>query len=160
VHISDVNKIPLFLTFNPKKIVKKDLAIDSLARSNDIEIINETLYKLKKTLLTQQRSSANKTCDIDVSCHYEMIWAPDLSCRRNYAWLGCNENKSYRLKKIEFRRVSALHHKSATIPMPILNFNSIKSIAHNKYLGEIELNYDNESALSPTKIRRQFSMLY
>lgn len=163
--ISIVRSTPLFITVNDKKGVKAGLNIKKAARVDKVlKMIDDTLIDLRQSLLNGQRESQNKSSEMKVISHYEPItsaYTPSEGIMdTKLSKSNPSETKSYRLKKLEFRRDSSLKHTEATIPMPILSLSSVHKITNDQYLGEIEFLYNSKSDLSPVNARRQLTTLY
>lgn len=164
-NIDTASDIPIFITVNDKKGMKTGLEIKKAARvDKHIELIDDILSKLRKSLVSQQRNSQNKSSEITIISHYEPIiseFVPSEKIMGNQlSRLNTSETKSYRLKKLEFRRNSSLQHKNATVPMPILSLSSVHSIVYDQFLGETELQYNSDSDLSPVNVRLKLTTLY
>lgn len=166
-NIADVANTPMFIRVNDKKGVKKGVALKKLATvDKEMAVVNRTLAELKSTLERQERSSQNKSCVIEVVSHYEPIATLSDSSAitgNNDAKKGkmaAAENSAYRLKKLEFRRSGTMEHKTASIPLPILNFSTVHAITHEQLLGEIEFQYQSESDLTPVNTKRKMNILY
>lgn len=167
-NISSVEKTPMFITLDGKKKLKKVLSLKKMAMVDKrISLVNETIDHLRKTLLSQERDSQNKACVINVVSHYELIpgTPPALHDSINVkspegAIHSADGKRSYRLKKLEFRRVSSLLQKKSTIPLPILSFSSTNGITYDQLLGEIDFQYNNSGDISPASVRRKLATLY
>lgn len=163
--ISIVRNSPILLTVSDKKGVKAGVNIKKAAKVDKlVKMIDDTLIDLRKSLLNGQRDSQNKSSQIKVISHYEpIISASTCSAEvmdHSLSKPNAPETKSYRLKKLEFRRNSSLQHQDATVPMPILNVSSIHSITYDQFLGEIEFMYNSKCDLSPVNARRKLTALY
>lgn len=163
--ISILRGTPLFITVNDKKGVKAGLNIKKTARVDKIlKLIDDTLIDLRQSSINGQRKSQNKSSGMKVISHYEPIisaYSPSEGIMDNkLSKSNPSETKSYRLKKLEFRRDSSLKHTEATIPMPILSLSSVHKITNDQYLGEIEFLYNSKSDLSPVNARRKLTTLY
>ncbi|WP_227318908.1 hypothetical protein [Cedecea davisae] len=166
-NISIVDKTPMFITINGKEEIKKILSLKKMAMVDKrIGLVSETIENLRKTLLSQERDSQNKACVINVISHYELIPdtrpplnEPNSAGSPERTIHGADGKRSYRLKKLEFRRVSSLQLRQATIPLPILSFSSTNGITYDQHLGEIDFQYNN-SDMSPVSVRRKLATLY
>ncbi|RJL50572.1 hypothetical protein [Pectobacterium carotovorum] len=157
--LNDVKKIPLSITIHDKKGMKESPCLKKLSEADvNVELVNDILIQLKKSLINQQRDSQNKSCSINTIAHYEIIQSPPITT--SSLRLDTAEEKIYRLKNLELRRISSLQHKYATIPMPILNFSNTHSITYDQFLGEIELEYKTKNDLSLINVNRKLSVLY
>lgn len=166
-NISSVEKTPIFITLDDKKKLKKVLSLKKMAMVDKrMSLVHETVDHLRKTLLAQERDSQNKACVINVISHYELIPGTPPALHDSASVKSpegtihsVDGKKSYRLKKLEFRRVSSLQLRQATIPLPILSFSSTNGITYDQHLGEIDFQYNN-SDMSPVSVRSKLATLY
>ncbi|MDR7342482.1 hypothetical protein J2X14_000870 [Pantoea alhagi] len=166
-NIADVAHTPMFIKVNDKKGARKGVALKRIATvDKEMTVVNSILAELKSALKRQERSSQNKSCVIEVVSHYEPIATLSHSSdatdnnEADASTATAEKNDAYRLKKLEFRRNSSLQHKTASVPLPLLNFSTVHAISYDQLLGEIEFQYQNESDLSPVKTKRKMNILY
>lgn len=163
--IDIVSDIPVFITINDKKGVKAGLKLKKAARMDkQMALVDDTLKELRKSLVNKLRNSQNKFSEINVISHYEAIASPFFPSKvvmdNQLLKSNTSETKSYRLKKLEFRRNSSLQHKDATVPMPILSLSNVHSITYDQFLGEIEFLYNSTSDLLSVNAIRKLATLY
>lgn len=166
-NIADVAHTPMFIKVNDKKGARKGVALKRIATvDKEMAMVNSILAELKSALKRQERSSQNKSCVIEVVSHYEPVATLSHSSdatdnnEADASTATAEKNDAYRLKKLEFRRNSSLQHKTASVPLPLLNFSTVHAISHDQLLGEIEFQYQNENDLSPVKTKRKMNILY
>jgi hypothetical protein len=165
-NIDNLKSMPVSLVLQ-KYGVKKGKSLRSSEKMNDeIGTLVHELSKLKKSLTPQQRNSQHKTCSIDVQAIYEPV--PDTEMKENAGLtvMGPDStqdtqpgSRTYRLRKLEFRRLAALNDITASLPTPLLNFSNSNGIAYDQYLGDITLDYTGD-ALSPSYMKRNVNFMY
>ncbi|WP_224652994.1 hypothetical protein [Pectobacterium versatile] len=147
-HFSDFEKIPLIMT------EKKDGSMNKLyklgrvgAQCNTMNKFIIEMNEIKRSILSQKRMSLNKNCMANIISHYEDI-------------TSLTEEKTYRLKKIEIRRIGSFHHVNATMPLSIINFSSKNEVLYNEFLGEIDFLYKNATDAELTEFKKRLKFLY
>ncbi|MEI7202128.1 hypothetical protein WCT67_18485 [Pectobacterium parvum] len=146
--LRDFEKIPLIMK------EKKDGSMNKLNRLGEEgkkhDIMNEFIMELgriKKAMTSQERTSLNKNCKINVISHYERV-------------SSLTEEKTYRLRKIEIRRIGSFYHENATVPLSIISFSSKNGVLYNEFLGEIDFLYKNSTDTELSGFEKRLQFLY
>lgn len=183
--IGRVQDTRMFIRIDADGKLKKGVKLKKLAsRDREIRLLTDTLTDLKKTLHSQEVASQFKTCVINVVSHYEAVDGgfdfgsafegdmdatgealpgpvePDPSGEAPASDRQLAGSKSYRLKKMEFRKVSLWSQVNASAPLTILQFSNTDDVAYDQYLGEIEFLYRAGSDVAPFDAERRLAFLY
>lgn len=163
--IKSIMKIPVLITTDDTNNVKEGLKLKKAAKVDEcLSEITSNLRELKKHLINMERNSQNKSSTAIVIAHYESIASPSILTTTEMDIPITNKNhskaKGFRLKKLEFRRISSLQHKKATIPMPIISYSNEHSITHNQFIGEVEFQYNSNGDISPVHTKSKLNTLY
>lgn len=163
--IESIMKIPVLITIDDNNNIKKGLELKKAAKVDEyLSGISSNLIEFQRYLINMERNSQHKSSKAKVIAHYEPIATPSfLMVKRMDIPLttrSLSKANGLRLKKLEFRRVSSLNHKKATLPMPIISCSNEHSITHNQFIGEIEFQYNSNDDILIVNTKNKLKILY
>lgn len=149
-NISELNKIPCFITLADGLLVRKGLTLEQVAKYEGVILsMMKKVNEIKAALSQQERMSLGKSCVVTLVSYYENV--------KSYS---VNKFCGARLKKLELRRLVTLSHQTATVPLSIINFSSKSEVSYDESLGDICFLYRHHADIKPFTIDSRLKLLY